>query len=311
MFSIIRIIILMLFAVSVVMGGMGISKGESSFLTSGIGLLLAAIFLIFIYKIIWKAIGCLVVVGILILGSFMIFSGTGKNVPSFGGISNIMSSMSSDKKISAEKVREKKNILISPNVNIQEKVNKKREMPSSSQQQQTPQQVKNTISGTAKVINGDTIKIGRRIVRLFGIDAPEANQTCADKSGNSYRCGQRAALELKRMLGNSEVVCSIMQQNSKGHAIGTCVVGVYDIGAAMIVSGWALAYREFSGNVYVPYENKAREKQIGLWEGEFYTPWDWREHNNMQKKNVMPSMLDAKNKTSSGLSTLSNAFKIF
>jgi len=34
------------------------------------------------------------------------------------------------------------------------------------------------ISGKAKVIDGDTIKINKIKIRLFGIDAPEKNQIC-------------------------------------------------------------------------------------------------------------------------------------
>ena len=35
-----------------------------------------------------------------------------------------------------------------------------------------------TISGKAKVIDGDTIKINEKKIRLFGIDAPEKEQIC-------------------------------------------------------------------------------------------------------------------------------------
>ena len=34
------------------------------------------------------------------------------------------------------------------------------------------------IEGKAKIIDGDTIHIGKNKIRLYGIDAPEINQTC-------------------------------------------------------------------------------------------------------------------------------------
>ena len=38
------------------------------------------------------------------------------------------------------------------------------------------------IIGKAQVIDGDTIKINGKKIRLFGIDAPEMKQICKDKN---------------------------------------------------------------------------------------------------------------------------------
>ncbi|MGD9638837.1 MAG: thermonuclease family protein [Alphaproteobacteria bacterium] len=331
MFSFVRLILLTLFASSIIMGGVGVQQGDSSFLKGGAGLLAVALLLIVVYKIIWKAIGCLIVIGLIVIGSFMLFSGSG-SMPDLGSIGQMMSSMKEEKKIDATKTEEelskaqetsanttapmlneieedednflKQDLLqdYAPKPQPEKQVQK--QIPQE-QPEPEPQPAQNIISGVARVINGDTIQIGNRIIRLFGIDAPEPNQTCANRSGTSYRCGQKAAQELRKMLGNSDVACNIMQQNSKGHAIGTCSVGVYDVGAAMVINGWAVAYRQFSGDVYVPYENKARTEQIGLWEGEFYMPWDWREHNTIQKKamldNVIPSQGGSSSSSSSSM----------
>ena len=45
------------------------------------------------------------------------------------------------------------------------------------------------IAGRASVLDGDTIEIRGERIRLFGIDAPESRQMCANANGQSYRCG--------------------------------------------------------------------------------------------------------------------------
>ena len=41
---------------------------------------------------------------------------------------------------------------------------------------------KKIIEGKAKIIDGDTIHIGKNKIRLHGIDAPETNQVCTINS---------------------------------------------------------------------------------------------------------------------------------
>ena len=52
-------------------------------------------------------------------------------------------------------------------------------------------------------------------------------------------------------------------------------IGEYDLGAALINAGWCLADPK-EGNIYIPYEENARSKKVGLWQGKFYMPWDWQ-----------------------------------
>jgi hypothetical protein len=46
----------------------------------------------------------------------------------------------------------------------------------------------------------------------------------------------------------------------------------------MVAQGWALAYRYYSSD-YVGQETSASEAKLGMWQGEFERPWEWRRKN--------------------------------
>ncbi|MGB7280329.1 MAG: hypothetical protein WBD15_21615, partial [Pseudolabrys sp.] len=62
------------------------------------------------------------------------------------------------------------------------------------------------IVGKAKVLDGDTIEISGRRIRLFGIDAPENGQTCTIKR-KPFRCDQAATSALADKIGAHVVEC--------------------------------------------------------------------------------------------------------
>ena len=51
------------------------------------------------------------------------------------------------------------------------------------------------VAGPARVIDGDTLAVGAVRIRLFGIDAPEHDQTCG-AAGATWPCGAAAARRL-------------------------------------------------------------------------------------------------------------------
>src|SRR5262245_19167959 len=58
------------------------------------------------------------------------------------------------------------------------------------------------IRGIARVIDGDTIDVDQTRIRLEGIDAPEAGQTCKRKWFGSWPCGHEATAALRRLIDN-------------------------------------------------------------------------------------------------------------
>ena len=139
------------------------------------------------------------------------------------------------------------------------------------------------VYGSVKVVNGDTLIMYGKYFKLFGIDAPESNQTCANRSGRSYNCGRESAMWLKNWIGENELECHVIRQNTKGDMEGTCSYGPYDLGAALVNAGWAVANVHVT-DIYYPYELQAKDNRRGLWQGQFYMPWDWRKMQNRKAK---------------------------
>ncbi len=137
--------------------------------------------------------------------------------------------------------------------------------------------------GSARVISGDTLEIYGKYFKLFGLDAPEPGQMCADARGASYNCGRESAMWLKNWIGDNELECHVVQQDTKGNMIGTCSYGPYDLGAALVNAGWAVSYNKYT-DIYQPYEIQAQNNRRGLWRGTFYKPWDWRKLQQRKPK---------------------------
>ena len=130
------------------------------------------------------------------------------------------------------------------------------------------------IAGVASVIDGDTIEIHGRRIRLHGIDAPESRQTCF-RAGEPWRCGLQAALALSDYVGRSPLVCDVLGHDRYRRIIARCFLGATDINRWMVENGWAVAYRRFAPD-YIRDEDGARADKVGVWSGTFMMPWDWR-----------------------------------
>jgi endonuclease YncB( thermonuclease family) len=132
------------------------------------------------------------------------------------------------------------------------------------------------IIGKARVIDGDTISVARKRIRLHGIDAPEAAQTCA-ANRQRWKCGSMATSALRKIIGNQRVHCRPKDIDQYRRVVAVCTLpsGI-DVNDTMIVQGYALAYRRFSHD-YVRQERVAKKAKFGMWRGIFTKPWEWRQ----------------------------------
>jgi len=133
----------------------------------------------------------------------------------------------------------------------------------------------NELNGVASVIDGDTVEIRGTRIRLHGIDAPESGQLCTRLFGQSWRCGQQAALALSDRIGRRSVICVARDTDRYGRTIAVCSQGGVDLNAWMVAEGWAVAYRRYSLD-YASAETDARRAGRNIWSATFVMPWDWR-----------------------------------
>ena len=134
--------------------------------------------------------------------------------------------------------------------------------------------------GMVYVTDGDTIKDknSKIKIRLHGIDAPEAKQTCKNYNGKSYPCGYKSTSFLKSIINKKKVKCKIKDKDRYGRLIAVCFSGEININAKMVIEGWAIAYKYYSKD-YVNEEEIAKKEKKGIWQGSFVEPYIWRKNN--------------------------------
>lgn len=128
------------------------------------------------------------------------------------------------------------------------------------------------------VVDGDSLRINGNDIRLYGIDAPEHEQSCKLANGKSYRCGRQSKRFLRQLIAGKPVKCRQIDIDRYDREIAICTVGKIELNLAMVKNGWAVAYLNHS-LTYAKAEAAARKAQLGIWRGIFVEPEDWRAEN--------------------------------
>jgi endonuclease YncB( thermonuclease family) len=145
-----------------------------------------------------------------------------------------------------------------------------------------------SISGAARVIDGDTIELEGRHVRLEGIDAPEMGQTCGRRFFGTWRCGAAAAAGLRTIVAGNTVTCESRGNDKYGRTLGICFINGTDVNAKMVRDGLAWAFVRYSQS-YVREEAEARAQRAGIWTGDSEPAWIYRENRWAGAANGAPS----------------------
>ena len=135
--------------------------------------------------------------------------------------------------------------------------------------------------GPARVLDGDSIALRGVHLRLHGIDAPEAGQTC-QRDGEPYACGIDSTRALQAIAGGRDLICEWRDTDKYRRLVSECwtLDGTgkregESINAQMVRQGHAIAYRKYS-TAFIEHEREAREAKRGMWAGSFDMPEEVR-----------------------------------
>jgi len=127
-----------------------------------------------------------------------------------------------------------------------------------------------------RVVDGGTLRLGERVLRLQALEVPERGQArCAVAGGLPQDCGAAATEALARLVANRDLSCRVQGHDRLGRAIGLCSAGGIEVNASLVASGWALVDRGAQPGL-AAIEAAARAAGRGLWSAATPSPEAWR-----------------------------------
>lgn len=112
-----------------------------------------------------------------------------------------------------------------------------------------------TLTGSAYVIDGDTIVVCKTQMRLFGIDAPELN----------HPFGKKAKWALISLCKGQKIRADISELDCHGRTVAHCYLpDGRDLSAEMVKLGLAIDWPKFSGGKYSTLEQPNLRKKLWL-----------------------------------------------
>ena len=111
------------------------------------------------------------------------------------------------------------------------------------------------LEGPAYIIEGDSLRIQKTEIRLFGVDAPEIN----------HPYGQKAKWKLLELCKGQRITAEITAIDHFGRAVAKCYLpDGTDVSAEMVRQGHAIDWPRHSGGVYTHLESPGVRKRLWL-----------------------------------------------
>ncbi len=115
------------------------------------------------------------------------------------------------------------------------------------------------------VLDGDTLRVRDRVVRLAGVTAPDRGQTCHDSLGTGFDCGVAAANALAGLVQQGPVECRLHGHDEAGRPLATCSAEGAEVNRTLVAQGWARATA--TTPALTAAEASARSARLGMWGG--------------------------------------------
>lgn len=130
--------------------------------------------------------------------------------------------------------------------------------------------------GIAEAVEGDVIRLGRTRILLYGIDTVEPPQICSI-NGQLWECWPATVRALQTILAEGPVTCTpVDRPDVFGRILALCEVNGESVAARMVQNGFAIVWEDEMPE-YLPLQEAAQQERIGLWQGEFQQPQEYRE----------------------------------
>ena len=109
------------------------------------------------------------------------------------------------------------------------------------------------------VTSGDTFQLDQTNYRLDGVDAPEIDQTCLDKSGDVWPCGVTTRDRLSGYIANRAVRCEDNGPDpiDKQRRIGICSIEgeAGTLNEWLVREGWAIKFEPSASGRFAAEED--------------------------------------------------------
>lgn len=105
------------------------------------------------------------------------------------------------------------------------------------------------------------------LIRLEGIDAREADETCKKESGASWPCGAKARAALIRFIRSRAVTCTLPQGGETKDFAARCSVVGQDLSTWLVRQGWATPQKGAEPELAKALD-AAKTERLGLWQSD-------------------------------------------